>query len=818
MKRRQSWGVAIGLFILAFIPHWRTALLGEVPLPEGYLALLAPTLKPQLRPTAWNALWWDGIGQFWAWRTEAMRQIAEGHLPLWTNRIGCGFPFLANPQTAVLYPPNFIAQWWGASRQYLAPDIAPRASRLMAWLAFFHTLLALVGAYLLIRSYGITRLSSLVGAAAFGLGSFQTAWALLPTLPATAAWLPLTLWLVRRCAAGVPKGEGYWGAWLALALAMLLLAGHGQIALYAFLAIALFVVMELVVTPHRWRIAIAFLFSGMTAVLMAAAQLLPTTELTPLTHRAAPPSWDGYRAFAQRGLTLLDWATMTLPFLFGNPMDGSYFGKESFADYCAYAGFGVLTFALLGIGHWALARNLKLKAPSHALALFILGALLASGSTFNFPLYFLLPGFAQLGTPTRAVFLCQLALGMLAAFGLDEIWKAEGGRKKLIASLFALALPLAGTMLTALFLQRQFSGTPLQPHLTLTSVIARNSGVIAGAAAVLLSLLSVNHSPISLRQSLFRYSITVLLFAELSWFAAQQIPTARPDMVRQALQIAKATLRSLIPHSPSIIPRLLPLGVNWSLTEMPKTSFPPNSLLLLSDGFADARNYDSLLLRHHKAVMAIFSDGNPCPVENGNLILLPMAKISLDKADRLAGLVGAEGVLMQSGEGLSLFLGRPDAPTPPRAFVPLKVQFVTTVNEAFAQIPTLLPDEAVIVAKQERLMERPTKVRIIQDKDSLVRLESQPKELFDAAMPVWLLLSDTAYPGWRAFLHEGYGRWRLLPTAIANFAFRACRLPNAGGKVVWVYFPSSFSIGMFLSCVGVSVTAAWFIVAFRRQR
>jgi hypothetical protein len=43
---------------------------------------------------------------------------------------------------------------------------------------------------------------------------------------------------------------------------------------------------------------------------------------------------------------------MVLPFLFGNPSDGSYFGKESFADYCAYAGFGVLVLAGLGIWDW----------------------------------------------------------------------------------------------------------------------------------------------------------------------------------------------------------------------------------------------------------------------------------------------------------------------------------------------------------------------------------------------------------------------------------------------------------------------------------
>jgi len=167
-----------------------------------------------------------------------MRQLYEGRIPLWTNRVGCGFPFLANPQTQSLYPPTLLGEWllevgrkFGIGRDQPLPL---RSARLMAWLVFLHTLLALAGAYLLIRSFGISRWASLVGSAAYGLGSFQTAWALLPTLPATAAWLPLTLWLVRQIFAsaqakqnGIAKLVNYAFA-LSLSLAMLCSLGTGK--------------------------------------------------------------------------------------------------------------------------------------------------------------------------------------------------------------------------------------------------------------------------------------------------------------------------------------------------------------------------------------------------------------------------------------------------------------------------------------------------------------------------------------------------------------------------------------------------------------
>lgn len=842
MERKKSLGIAIVLVILAIVPHWRTILLGELPLPEGYLAMLAKELQSQLRPTAWNALWWDGISQFLAWRTEAMRQLSEGQLPLWTNRIGCGFPFLANPQTQTLYLPTHLLSigHWGLG-------IKNQHALLAAWnlklMAFFHTLLAFVGVYLFIRSYGISRLASLVGAAVFGLGSFQIAWALLPTLPATAAWLPLTLWLLRRCVAGVQKGQWHWCLWLSLSVAMLLLAGHGQIALYGLLAVVLFAVMEITQSSQRWRIAFALVLSGGLVFLLSTAQFLPTMELMPLTHRHAPPSWEGYHAFVQRGLTITDWATMVLPFLFGNPIDGSYFGKESFADYCAYGGFGILVFALFGAGHWTLAKlqgfrasrlqgyvaisqqtpNSKFShlfpfspAPLHGCLLFVLGALLASGSTFNLPFYFTLPGFSQLGTPTRAVFLCQLALGMLAAIGLHKMQNAEcrrqngeGNMQKAVLALIMLASPLLGVALVVFALQQQFVTTPLEQQFATIEIVARNSGILAGIAAVLLAVISFVHH---FQSPLFCYGIAVLLLAELSWFSAQQIPTARPEVVRQALQIADSALQAAVSDPQSPIPRprrLLPLGVDWSLVSMPKTLLPPNSILLLRGEFADARNYDSLLLRHHKAVMAVFSKGNPCPLENGNMILLPKA---VTNAKPLSRIVGADALLLPIDSGFAMQMTYTL-----RTFVPRSVRFAATIGEALQQLSDLPVSIATLAAKVDGERQMVVSPRLYRDQDAFICLFVDVRNGSDFAAPVWVVLSDTAYPGWQAFGLSEVGKWQPLPTTVANSAFRACRIISNMRHICWVYFPSSFAIGTFLSCVGVSFWVAWLVITLGRK-
>jgi|GEM_PF-632070 len=850
MEWRKRWGIAVALVALALTPHWRSVLLQELPLPEGYLALLEPSMASQLRPTAWNALWWDSIGQFWAWRTEAMGQLSTGRLPLWSNRIGCGFPFLANPQTQSLYPPAWLVQGAEGIGQRAKQPLAMRAAKVLAWLAFFHTLLALIGAYWLIRSFGISRSAALVGASAYGLGSFQIAWVLLPTLPATSSWLPLTLFLYRQFASALFTCDRFksvaFGIAFALSLTMLLLAGHGQIALYALLALATFAVVELLAAyPLRKGSEIAKAFAAtlglfLLAFLLSAAQLLPTLELAPLTHRHTSLSLKGYRAFAERGLTAVDWATLVLPFVFGNPMDGSYFGKESFADYCAYAGLGILALAIVWLWNWAqsnlrrfpvspLPRFSASTKPTpfsaQALSLFALGALLASGATFNLPLYFLLPGFSQLGTPTRAMFLCQLALGMMAAAALERLAESrEQGAERLgqgvrwetaVGVALAIGLPVAATVGVGLWLSGQLPAFRWDEWVT--SVAGQNIGVFAGVFAVVLLTARWAFLPRSI--SLLRFAVPFLLLAELAWFAAQQIPTARPTVVQRTLKMADHRLRrhleamSLPVASASVPHRLLPLGVDWSLTRYPHTLLPPNSLLLLASNFADARNYDSLLLRHHKAVMALFSGGNPCPLENGNLILLPKERVT--EAEKLARLIGADAILMPSQE--KWLVRRIGAHAlSPRAFLPVQVNFVHDPLNALAKLPHWSEQTALITAKPKRHFGREgDQAKVWLDKDALVFIKVQPVVLcyLHLRRPVWLVLSDTAYPGWRAFERWSDGHWQPIPIGIANGFCRASYVSEVSTEVAWVYFPASFAVGAFLTCGGVLLVVALFICA-----
>ena len=66
----------------------------------------------------------------------------------------------------------------------------------------------------------------------------------------------------------------------------------------------------------------------------------------------------------------------------------------------------------------------------------------------------------------------------------------------------------------------------------------------------------------------------------------------------------------------------------------------------------------------------------------------------------------------------------------------------------------------------------------------------------------WLMLADTAYPGWRATVD---GQRAKLWTA--NGLFRAVRLPAGEHRVAFTYRPFSFYAGLALS------TISWFAFA-----
>src|SRR5579859_2015381 len=101
---------------------------------------------------------YDAFVYFYPQRVFLGQSLLAGRVPLWDPYLFLGVPFLANPQTAVLYPPSWLF--------VLGPVQAVYAAQLV-----LHSFLAGFFTYLLARhAFGVLPLAAAVGGLAYGFG------------------------------------------------------------------------------------------------------------------------------------------------------------------------------------------------------------------------------------------------------------------------------------------------------------------------------------------------------------------------------------------------------------------------------------------------------------------------------------------------------------------------------------------------------------------------------------------------------------------------------------------------------------------------
>ena len=408
---------ALGLLTLFALILWGRALfLGQAPLPGAMLSGFAPFGgNAQTNATApWTILQWDSLAQYYPWRHFAGQELRAGHIPLWNPFEFCGTPFVANAQSAVFYPLNL--PFWIFDTAY-AFGVA----------AFLHSLLALFATYFLCQRWQLSRAASVVAAVAFASCGFLMSWSLLPTLFATASWLPLCLLLFEKASEDGPKARG--ATWfLVFALSCALLAGHAQIFFYILLSLAL----RQMFLRKRGRGFVVLVGALVGAALLSMIQILPTLELARYGHRAAdaatPQAWQIVKS---RALQLDALPSLFIP---GWP-------ALSFDENFGYIGIGVTLLMLAGLGFKARAGQ-SAQGKWFALALAVFGLLYALATPLAQLFFFGVPGVSQMGTPGRALVLWSLGAALLAGFGVDFL------RERLKSSLVpAVALLIIGAEL-----------------------------------------------------------------------------------------------------------------------------------------------------------------------------------------------------------------------------------------------------------------------------------------------------------------------------------------------------------------------------------
>lgn len=216
-----------------------------------------------------GVFWQRDIGLFWYPQAEAfVRVVAGGALPLWNPYFAFGSPLLADPGNQILYPLTWL-------NLVLLPHTFYKVYTL------FHTTVAGVGLYLLVRRWGLDRLPSFVAGAAW-----MASGPLLVLVShnhhfAGTSWLPWVLLALDRT---LTSGSLRDAVVLGSVAATQVLAGSGDLCLMSAFASAGYVTVFLAnakgpVLARARMLAAPCLVAVPFAALLSAAQWLPTLAI-----------------------------------------------------------------------------------------------------------------------------------------------------------------------------------------------------------------------------------------------------------------------------------------------------------------------------------------------------------------------------------------------------------------------------------------------------------------------------------------------------------------------------------------------------------
>ncbi len=343
-----------------------------------------------------TSILWDAADFHRAVQDYLSQELHAGRIPFWTPYPWAGYPFLADPEVGVFYPPNWPFFWIGVT------------SRVLFMEHCLHAMWACFGAYFLALRLVRHRQAAVLAGLCYGLSGFFVANSSHTGVLQTAAWTPWLLLLLDRALESNTLRNTILGG---LAAGMMILAGHFQTSLYSCVALGLYATAKVVQQPRRWipifGLALAIPLIG---ALLSGISTLPGLELTAASTRASLKAIDRTEGV----LPPAALTTLVYPNFYGGILSGQYRGPFEMTQYYYYSGILLLPLALLGLRNRALRwMALLLTAPP------IWYALGASAGLYL--VVARLPGFSSVRAPVNMWLVPALGLPILAAAGLAAL-------------------------------------------------------------------------------------------------------------------------------------------------------------------------------------------------------------------------------------------------------------------------------------------------------------------------------------------------------------------------------------------------------------
>ncbi|MGQ9804163.1 MAG: oligosaccharide flippase family protein [Anaerolineae bacterium] len=792
-----------------------------------------------------NPLLADLILENYVWKRLLLQAFHQRELPLWDPYIFAGHPFLANGQHSGLYPLSLVF--------YILP--LWRAYGVFIWLQLG---LAGVWMYLFARTLGAGRLGSLIAGITYPFSGFMVVSVVHPMIVAGASWLPFILAMVERVVQQRPALGGRpaslpWAVLGALGLGCQMLAGHAENTYFVLLVTGAYIVWRMAGRrgrgAGRLRLLLWLALMLVLGLALGAVQFIPLYEVASLGFRgaqAAPtlPQVLGWAYPPRRLIAFL------IPNFFGNPAHHAYFDLfrwrtvpftvnaegqpilspdwdvKNYVEGGAYLGLLPLFLAGLAVFRFTLhvfrrERSVPCPFPPASCLFFVLLALFSLACIFGTPVYALvyaLPYFHQSHSPFRWVFPLTLSVAVLAAFGTDVLRQGHGDspqhssplRSSAARVLAALAfggglLTLAGLAASRILferieplVERAFWSLALAPsgfpdHRAFYSYEFRwiaLFGLLLTATGIVLWALNLR------RRRWWSEALAVLiLVADFVAFGAGFNPAVDPK---------------LLAYTPPVVEFLRQDASLWRYATFtpPGTTKTMNANSGMLYDLQTIAGYDSIFPAQYAGYMALIE---------------PQDELLYNRVASLRTWSSLDSPLLDM-LNVKYILTEVEIPNPAKYRLVYQDRAVR-VYENLGVLPRAftLPLSAGVPAWDEAEALRTYDVHhyVVLDADCwLFRSPPRPADpvpqtvtryMLDevwvdvsVSEPSWLVLGDSHFPGWRAFIRPrgaGEDAEREATVCRANGNFRAVLVDEGEWTVRFKYSPSSVKIGAFVTFI-----------------
>lgn len=716
-----------------------------------------------------KAQYFDTVLQIYPWRSISMDLIKKFQPPLWNPYNFSGSPLLANIQSAPFYPANIF--------YFVFPEE-------YSWslLIILQPILAVSGMYLFMRILGLRTVSSVFAAVAYGFCLYMTVFLEYNTIGHILGLLPFALY-------GLEKYLRTQRPWAILvfifSLSVMFLAGHLQLATLAFGFTVIYCIFRLYIEKSSKKLIAVYAGSLAISLLVASIQLIPALELIQNSARVSQE----YEFLVNKLLFQpYQLAMFFVPDIFGNPATRNFLANETYPTKAGYIGILPLMFAV--VAAFSLKKN---KIIMFFSGVCLLALLFLVRSPFTELFYsFEIPLFSS-SSPSNAWFLFSLSACALAGFGMEKVLQNKIKPREIITfSLFALVI------LSLSFLLKKES-------VYLKQVVLPFFILLIGIVLVFLA------SRTKSKKYLICLGLIVLTTLELFYLFQKFNPFSPKDsfyppseVVNFIKENSKGS-RTIGIGQAAILPNLQtqlriysPEGYD---PLYPKTYaqfvYSTEKQMLFSD-FSNAT-------RSNASLGDLFGDGKLVEDENKLKVINALnVRVVLDRVENGNTEKNFPSQTFKSVYDKDGWKVYENLSALPKAY--LVGSFKVVDDEDFAKTffsPDFDLKESVVLAKDPGItQENRTGGKVVANylKENEVSFTgtSQSDAIF--------VLGDTYYPGWKAFI-DG----KETEIIRANHTFRAVVFPKGEHEVLFVYSPTSFIYGMYISIIGILLAVGTFV-------